>query len=122
MKAAATTTLLILLTAAMVLHGQGQADVVHAKAVRLRHLSGTVVDPKGMSVEYAFIELLNSADHRVIATTYADAQGKFSFADHKRGELLEVRASRKGFNSVQYTVSIAVVGKEHLRVVLPVAA
>jgi hypothetical protein len=119
-KAAATTVLLILLTAT-VLHGQGHVDVVHAKAVRLRHLSGTVVDQKGMSVEYAFIELLNSADHRVIATTYADAQGKFSFADHKRGELFEVRASRKGFNSVQYTVSIAVVGKEHLRMVLAVA-
>jgi hypothetical protein len=117
----AAATLLILLTVATVLHGQGQADVVHAKAVRLRHLSGTVVDPKGMSVEYAFIELLNSADHRVLATTYADAQGKFSFADHKRGELLEIRASCKDFNSVQYTVSIAVVGKEHLRMVLPVA-
>jgi hypothetical protein len=121
-KAAATMALLILLTAATVLHGQGQVDVVYAKVVRLRHLSGTIVDPRGMSVEYAFIELLNSADHRVIATTYADAQGKFSFADHKRGELLEIRASRKGFNSVQYIVSIAVVGKEHLRIVLPVAA
>ena len=121
MKAAAATVLLILLTAATVLHGQGRADVFHAKAVRLRHLSGTVVDQKGMSVEYAFIELLNSADHRVIATTYADALGKFSFADHKRGELFEVRASRKGFNSVQYTVSIAVIGKEHLRMVLPAA-
>jgi hypothetical protein len=120
-KAAATTVLLILLTAATVLHGQSPADVIHAKALRLRHLSGTVVDQKGMSVEYAFIELLNSADHRVLATTYADAQGKFSFADHKRGELFEVRASRKGFNSVRYTVSIAIVGKEHLRMVLPVA-
>jgi hypothetical protein len=114
--------ILILLTVATVLHGQGNVDVIHAKAVRLRHLSGTIVDPKGMSVEYAFIELLSSADHRVLATTYADAEGRFSFVDHKRGELLEIRASREGFKSVQYTVSIAIVGKEHLRMVLPVAA
>ena len=121
MKVTAPTILLILLTVATVLHGQGQVDIVHAKAVRLRHLSGAVVDQKGMSIEYAFIELLNSADRRVIATTYADAQGKFSFADQKRGELLEIRASREGFKSAQYTVSIAVVGKERLRMVLPVA-
>jgi hypothetical protein len=113
---------IVLLTVATLLHGQGQVDVVHSKPIRVRHLSGTVVDQKGVSVEYAFIELLNSADHRVIATTYADAQGKFSLADRKRGEQLELRASRAGFNRVEYTVSIAIVGKEHLRIVLPVAA
>jgi hypothetical protein len=113
---------IVLLTVATLLHGQGQVDFVHSKPIRVRHLSGTVVDQKGVSVEYAFIELLNSADHRVIATTYADAQGKFSLADRKRGEQLELRASRAGFNRVEYTVSIAIVGKEHLRIVLPVAA
>jgi hypothetical protein len=113
---------IMLLAVATLLYGQGQADVVHAKPIRVRHLSGTVVDPKGFSVEYAFIELLNSADHRVLATTYADAQGKFSFADRKRGEQLEVRASRAGFRRVEYNVSIAIVGKEHVRLVLPVAA
>jgi hypothetical protein len=98
-----------------------QADVVHASPIRLRHLVGTVVDSRGLAVAYSAIELRDAQSHQVLATTFADGNGKFFFADRKRGDQLELRISLTGFKSVQYTIQISALGKPHLRAVLPVA-
>lgn len=100
---------------------QGYAEIVHQKPIKVRHLAGTVVDPKGFTIEYAKIELLDVKDHHSIVSTFADANGKFYFADRKRGEQLELRASKKGFQIVRYTVNIGTFGESHLRMVLPPA-
>jgi hypothetical protein len=119
MKSVRSAIALILLTAlSATLHAQ--ALIVHEKPVRLRHLSGTVVDPTGATVAYTLIELRDPADHHVLATTFGDAKGKFSFEDKKRGTKLEIRVSRKGFQVVQYEIAIGILGSEHIRVVLPV--
>jgi hypothetical protein len=96
-------------------------EVVHPKPVRLRHLSGTVVDPRGFPIAYAIIELHGASGEQILATTFADAFGKFSFADRKRGDQFQLRASQKGFDTVRYSVVESLVGKERLRMVLPVA-
>jgi hypothetical protein len=101
--------------------GYGQEIIIHEKSIRLKHLTGIVVDATGSSVEYALIELRDAGDHQIIASTFADAQGKFSFADRKHSDKLEIRASRAGFNIVQYSVSIGTLGRGHLRIVLPIA-
>jgi Carboxypeptidase regulatory-like domain len=111
--------LILLMALSATLHAQGL--IVHAKPVRLRHLSGMVVDPTGVTVAYTLIELRDATDHHVIASTFGDGNGKFSFEDRKRGTKLEIRISRAGFQSVQYGVVIGIVGREHIRVVLPVA-
>jgi len=90
----------------------------HQKTVKLRHLTGFVVDPKGFPVAYAAIELRSAKDHQVIATTFADAKGKFFFRDLKRGTRLDIRASLKGYNIVQYPVAVGRIGKTELRMVL----
>jgi hypothetical protein len=58
----------------------------------------------------------------VLASTFADAQGRFSFADSKRGTQLEIRASQKGFNPSIYEIIIREMGKSKIRIVLAVAA
>ena len=98
-----------------------QKLIVHEKPVRLRHLAGATVDPTGLTIPYAMIELRDAKDHHMLASTFADANGKFFFADKKHGEQFEIRVSLAGFKIVQYTVSMARIGKEHLRVVLPTA-
>ncbi len=113
--------LIVVLFAALWSLGQGHVDIVHEKPLKVRHLAGTVVDPTGASIEYAEVELHDSGDHRLLASTFADAQGRFSFADRKRSEKLEIRARSKGFNAVQYSVLMATFGREHLRIVLPAA-
>lgn len=113
--------LIVVLILLLTSRSYGQEIIVHEKSIRLKHLAGTVVDAKGSSIEYALIELRDAGNHQVIASTFADAQGKFSFADRKRSDKLEIRASRAGFNVVQYSISIGTLGKGHLRIVLPVA-
>ena len=95
-----------------------QEVVEHPKPVRLRHIDGVVVNTVGNSIPYVLIELRDATDHRVLATNFADGNGKFSLPDRKRGEQLEIRASIAGFKSAQYSISMALVGKELLRVVL----
>ena len=95
--------------------------IFREKQIKLHHLAGTVVDPAGFPIEYATVELRDPKDNHVIASTFADAQGRFSFADHKRGEHLAIRASNRGFNIVQYNVVIRELGKSKLRVILTVA-
>jgi len=112
---------LILLTALCV-QLPAQQLIIHEKPIRLRHLSGTVVDPTGASVAYTLIELRDPADHHILATTFGDAKGKFSFDDKQRGTKLEIRVSCKGFQIVQYEIAMGILGSEHIRVVLPVAA
>jgi len=98
-----------------------QELLVHEKPVKLRHLAGNVVDPRGFALAYVAIELRSGEDHHVLATTFADAKGKFFFRDLKRGDRLEIRALLKGFNIVQYAVEMSLVGKMHLKMVLPPA-
>ena len=98
-------TLLLFAILSVSLHAQ--ADVVHANPIRLRHLVGTVVDSKGLAIAYSAIELRDAQSHQVLATTFADGNGKFFFADRKRGDQLELRISLTGFKSVQYTIQIA---------------
>jgi hypothetical protein len=81
-----------------------------------------VVDPKGFPVAYALVELREAGNHRILATTYADAFGKFSFADRKRGVQFLLRASLKNFDTAQYSVVESIVGKERLRMVLSIGA
>lgn len=120
-SARSALALIVVFFFCLVSRSQSPVNIVHEKPTRLRHLTGAVVDPTGGSIEYAVIELRNANDHQVIASTFADAQGKFSFADRKHGEKLEIRASRAGFNTVQYSVFIGPLGKSHLRIVLPAA-
>ena len=78
--------------------------VVHERPVHARHFAGTVVDAKGMWVEYATVELRSPKDHHLLASTYADGNGRFAFDDKKYGKVIEVRVMRKGFAATQYTV------------------
>jgi Carboxypeptidase regulatory-like domain len=112
--------LILLMAFSATLHAQ--ALIIHEKPVRLRHLSGTVVDPTGATIAYTLIELRDATDHHVLASTFGDAKGKFFFEDKKRGTKLEIRVSRTGFQSVQYEIVVGIVGWEHIRVVLPPAA
>ena len=121
MKLARAAVVLILLCAFAVALRSQQETFIHQKPVRLRHLAGTVVDPMGVFVAYATVELRDAKDHHVLDSTFADGKGKFSFEDRKRGELLEFRASLAGFKIVQYTVLLKFFGNEHLKIVLPPA-
>jgi hypothetical protein len=97
---------------------QSAEDVIHEKPIRLHHLAGRVVDRKGIAIPYSAIEMRDAKDHHMLATTFADANGNFSFADRKHGEKLELRISLKGFNTSQYTVYLEFFGNERLRAVL----
>ena len=103
------------------LRGQSQEVIVHETPVHVRHFAGTVVDSKGMTVEYATVELRDPRDHRVLATTFADGKGNFYFDDKKYGKRVEIRAFQKGFNIVQYTVMLRPFGDMHIRLVLSAA-
>ena len=98
-----------------------QHVVTHAKPIHLRHLTGTIVDTTGFPVEYAMVELRNADDHSAIASTFADAKGKFFFADRKRRQHFEIRASHAGFNIAQYSLVITRFGQSHMRIILPIA-
>ena len=95
--------------------------VAHERQIKVRHLVGTVVDSRGFPVEYAVVELCDPSNHAVLASTFADAQGRFSFADQKRGHSFEIRASGQSFNITIYNVVIRELGKSKIRVVLTVA-
>jgi hypothetical protein len=120
MSVRSAIALILLSTLSVTLHAQG--PIVHEKPIRLRHLSGTVVDTTGAAVAYTMIELCDAKDHHVLASTFGDAKGKFFFDDKKRGTKLEIRVSRAGFQIVQYAIVLGTIGKEHIRVVLPAAA
>lgn len=96
-----------------------QQLIVHQRPIRLRHLAGVIVNPKGETVAYASVELRNATDNHLLASAFADGNGKFLFADRKRGDQLQIRVSLKGFNPVQYSISEARIGEERIRVVLP---
>ena len=112
---------LVLVACAAVLRAQGNEVVVHEIPLHVRHFAGTVVDAKGMWVEYATVELRSPKDHHVLASTFADGRGSFSFDDRKYGKRVEIRAFQKGFNAVQYVVMRKPFGDERMRLVLPVA-
>ena len=90
--AAAWVVVIVLMATVPFSSLEAEDVLVHSKPIRLRHLAGTVVDPKGMPIDYAKIELLNGSDHRMIASTFADGKGNFSFDDRGRGQELGIRA------------------------------
>jgi hypothetical protein len=104
------------------LHAQGAADVVHNRPLHVRHFSGTIVDAKGMTIEYATVELRDPKTHRVLASTFADGKGFFAFDDKKYGKRVELRAVQKGFTAAQYTAMLRPFGDEHIHMVLSPAA
>jgi hypothetical protein len=104
------------------LQAQGAADVIHGRPLHVRHFSGTIVDARGMTVEYATVELRDPKTHRVLASTFADGKGFFSFDDKKYGKRVELRAVQKGFNATQYTAMLRPFGDEHIHMVLSAAA
>jgi hypothetical protein len=116
--ALALTLLVVPLSA---LHAQ-QQTIVHERQLHLHHIQGVVVDRTGNTVEYAVVELCDPKDHHVIASTFADGNGKFAFEDRKRHTILEIRASAPGFNPVQYTIKMTRFGDSKMHVVLLVAA
>jgi hypothetical protein len=119
MRSVRCLIVLMLMTAlSAALHAQEL--VVHEKPVRLRHLSGIVVDSTGAGVAYSLIELRDVKDHHVVASTFGDAKGKFFFDDRKYGKRVEIRVSLAGFNMVQYSVVLKRFGQTQLRAVLPV--
>jgi len=112
---------LILACLATVTQAQTQ-DLIHERPLHVRHFSGSVVDSKGMMVKYATVELCSPKDHHVLASTFADGNGYFSFDDRKYGKRVEIRVSQKGFNPSRYTAMIRPFGDQHMRLVLHVAA
>jgi len=106
----------VLLAASIFSHHTNKSPV-HEKPIRLRHLSGRIVDTKGLALPYAFVELRTS-DDRPLYSTYADGNGHFSFSDRKRGELLELKVSLKGFTPLQDNVQIARIGGNTIRIPL----
>ena len=95
--------------------------VVHDRPLHVQHFSGSIVDSKGLMVEYATVELRSPKDHRLLASTYADAQGNFTFDDKKYGKRVEIRAIQKGFNVTQYTAMRRPFGDTRMHIVLTVA-
>ena len=96
-----------------------QNVIVHQKPVHLRHISGVVVDPTGSAIPGAKVELRSAADHHVLQTLFADAQGHFAFPDGLASESVELRASHDLFQIVQYTVALRWFAHGQLRIVLP---
>ncbi len=105
-----------------ILRAQGNAIIVYERPVHVRHFSGTVYDSKGMTVEYATVEIRDPKTHRLLASTFADGKGYFVFDDKKYGKKVEMRATQKGFDIAQYTVMLRPFGDLHLRLVLTVGA
>jgi hypothetical protein len=103
------------------LHAQGNEVITHARPLHVRHFAGTVVDPRGLTVEFATIELRDPRDHRLLATTFADENGFFSFDDKKYGKMVELRAYQKNFKVADYTAVRKPFGDVHIRLVLSVA-
>ncbi len=104
------------------LHGQGYQEIVHQRPLHVRHFAGKIVDAKGMTVEYAAVELHDPKTHRLLASTFADGKGYFAFDDKKYGKRIELRIIQKGFNITQYTVMRKPFGDQQIRVVLTVAS
>jgi hypothetical protein len=102
------------------LHAQ-QQTIVHGRQVHLRHIRGVTVDRTGNTVEYAVVELRDPKDHHVIASTFADGNGKFAFEDRKRRTVLEIRVSAPKFNPSLYTIKITRFGDNKMRLVLQIA-
>ncbi len=120
MRAALAVVMTILLVASGAIL-QAQDVIVHSQPVHVRHFAGTVVDSRGMTVEYATVELRDAKTHRVLASTFADGRGAFSFDDRKYGKRIEIRAFQKGFEPAQYTLMLRPFADERMRVVLTVA-
>ncbi|HTJ30751.1 MAG TPA: carboxypeptidase-like regulatory domain-containing protein [Acidobacteriaceae bacterium] len=94
---------------------------VENKSLRLRHIAGVIVDQKGLFIPYPAIELRDANDHHVIATSFADGNGRFHFEDRKPGEVLEIRFSVKGYQPAQYTIDVVRIGHESMKAVMQAA-
>lgn len=122
MRLLAVAALLPMALGCVRLPAQGNEEVVHAKPLHVLHFEGTVVDSRGMTVEYATVELRDPKTHRLLASTFADGKGHFAFDDKKYGKQIELRAIQKGFNIATYTAERKPFGDLHLRLVLAVAS
>ncbi|HEX4322465.1 MAG TPA: hypothetical protein VHZ52_16245 [Acidobacteriaceae bacterium] len=117
-----TLGLFLLAALSTITYAQGSEDVIYSRPLHVRHFAGTIVDQKGMWIEYATVELRSPKDHHVLASTFANAQGFFSFDDKKYGKKIEIRAFAKGFNASQYTAMLRPFGDGQMRIVLHVGS
>jgi hypothetical protein len=115
------TTALTMLVLCFAAHAQGNEVAFYEHPMHVRHFSGTVVDQRGMTVEYATVELRSPKDHRVLASTFADGRGFFAFDDKKYGKRVLLRVIQKNFDMVQYTAVLRPFGEEHLRLKISAA-
>ena len=114
-------TWMLLLTTPALIRAQGYEFVIHEKPLRVRHISGVIVDQKGLFIAYPAVELRDPNDNHVLATSFADGNGRFHFEDRKPGEIVEIRFLMKGFNPVQYTLEMARIGHESMKAVMPLS-
>jgi hypothetical protein len=112
---------LVILAQCLAAHAQGNEVMVYEQPIHTRHFSGTIVDPRGMTVEYATVELRSPKDHHLLASTFADGHGFFSFDDRKYGKRVVLRVIQKNFDMVQYTAILRPFGEEHLRLKITIA-
>jgi hypothetical protein len=94
------------------------APVVEDQPIHVRHFAGTVYDSRGMTVEYATVEVHNPKTHQLLASTFADSKGYFTFDDKKYGKKIEIRILQKGFNPAQYTALLRPFGDQHLHLTI----
>ena len=113
--------LLALAIASATLHAQGNETVVYEQPIHVRHFAGTVYDSRGMTVEYATVEVHNPKTHQLLASTFADSKGYFTFDDKKYGKRIEIRILQKGFKPAQYTAMLRPFGDQHLRLTIAIA-
>lgn len=97
-----------------------QKPIIYDKPVRLRHLVGTVLEPRGFTVEHAKLELWDPQSRKLIQTTFSNPFGSFGFTNPDSLKELEIHVSCQGYQSVQYTVELNHHGAKELRVTLPI--
>ena len=112
---------LLILAPCFAAHAQGNEVMVYEQPIHTRHFSGTIVDQRGMTVEYATVELRSPKDHHVLASTFADGRGFFTFDDKKYGKRVLLRVIQKNFDMAQYTAILRPFGDEHLRLKITAA-
>ena len=119
----AALAIVAIMLAAPGLHARAKKikPVVDDQPIHVRHFSGTVVDSRGMTVEYATVEVHNAKTHQLLASTFADSKGYFTFDDKKYGKKIELRILQKGFKPVQYTALLRPFGDQHLRLTISAA-
>ena len=115
------TTAILIAILCVAAQAQGNEVTVYERLIHVRHFAGTIVDQRGMTVEYATVELRSPKDHHLLASTYADGRGFFTFDDKKYGKRVVLRVIQKNFNMAQYNAILRPFGDEHLRLKITAA-